>query len=109
MRAAIHKEIDRLKTEDVTDEELAMFKTRSRADLLRGLDDNQGIATSLALYQTRFGDWHQLFRELDEDDKVTKADIRHASPIESSPTAIAPAPLSRPRRHLPRQAQEVPE
>jgi predicted Zn-dependent peptidase len=79
MRAAIHKEIDRLKTEDVSDEELAMFKTRSRAGLLRGLDDNQGIATSLALYQTRFGDWHQLFRELDEDDKVTKADIRRVA------------------------------
>jgi predicted Zn-dependent peptidase len=56
-----------------------MFKTRQRAGLLRGLDDNQGIATSLALYQTRFGDWRQLFRELDEDDKVTKADIRRVA------------------------------
>jgi predicted Zn-dependent peptidase len=79
MRDAIHAEINRLKTQDVTDEELAMFKTRSRADLLRGLDDNQGIATNLALYQTRFGDWRQLFRELDEDDKVTKADIRRVA------------------------------
>jgi len=79
MRDAIHTEINRLKTEDVTDEELAMFKTRSRADLLRGLDDNQGIATNLALYQTRFGDWRQLFKELDEDDKVTKADIRRVA------------------------------
>src|ERR1017187_6126833 len=33
MRDAIHKEIDKLKTADVTDEELAMFKTRTRADL----------------------------------------------------------------------------
>ena len=79
MRDAIHAEINRLKTEDVTDEELAMFKTRQRAGLLRGLDDNQGIATSLALYQTRFGDWRQLFKELDEDDKVTKADIRRVA------------------------------
>jgi len=79
MRDAIHAQIDRLKTEDVTDEELAMFKTRSRADLLRGLDDNQGIAHALAEYQTRFGDWKQLFRELDEDDKVTKADIRRVA------------------------------
>ena len=44
MRDAIHKEIDKLKTADVTDEELAMYKTRTRADLLRGLADNQGLA-----------------------------------------------------------------
>ena len=31
MRDAIHAEIDRLKKEDVTDEELQMFKTRTRA------------------------------------------------------------------------------
>ncbi len=79
MRDAIHAEIDRLRNEDVTDEELAMFKTRQRASLLRGLDDNDGIAHDLALYQTRFGDWRQLFKELDEDDKVTKADIRRVA------------------------------
>jgi len=79
MRDAIHAQIDLLKNQDVTDEELAMFKTRSRADLLRGLDDNEGIAHSLAEYQTRFGDWRQLFRELDEDDAVTKADIRRVA------------------------------
>jgi len=42
MRDAIHKEIDKLKATDVTDAELAMYKTRARADLLRGLADNQG-------------------------------------------------------------------
>ena len=61
MRAAIHKEIEKLKTSDVTDAELQMYKTRTRADLLRGLADNQGLASSLAEYQTRYGDWRQLF------------------------------------------------
>jgi predicted Zn-dependent peptidase len=61
MRDAIHKEIDKLKAADVTDEELAMFKTRTRADLLRGLANNQGLANSLAEYQTRYGDWRELF------------------------------------------------
>ena len=79
MRDAIHKEIEKLKTTDVTDAELAMYKTRTRADLLRGLADNQGLATSLAEYQTRYGDWRQLFLELDEVDKVTKADIRRVA------------------------------
>jgi predicted Zn-dependent peptidase len=79
MGVAIHKEIDKLKTADVTDEELAMFKTRARADLLRGLADNQGLANSLAQYQTRFGDWRELFRQLDRVDKVSKADIRRVA------------------------------
>ena len=76
MREAIHKEIEKLKTTDVSDDELAMFKTRTRADLLRGLADNQGLANDLAEYQTRYGDWRELFLELDKVDKVTKADIR---------------------------------
>ena len=79
MRDAIHKEIDKLKTTDVTDEELAMFKTRARADLLRGLADNEGLAHELAEYQTRYGDWRQLFRELDQIDKVTKGDVRRVA------------------------------
>ena len=79
MAPAIHKEIDKLKTTDVTDAELAMYKTRARADLLRGLADNQGLANALAEYQTRYGDWRELFRQLDRVDKVTKADIRRVA------------------------------
>jgi len=79
MRDAIHKEIEKLKAADVTDDELAMFKTRTRADLLRGLADNQGLANSLAEYQTRYGDWRELFTQLDKVNKVTKADIRRVA------------------------------
>ncbi len=79
MREAIHKEIDKLKAADVTDEELAMFKTRARADLLRGLGDNQGLAEQLATYQLRYGDWRELFNQLQRIDKVTKADIRRVA------------------------------
>ena len=79
MADAIHKEIDKLKNADVTDDELAMYKTRTRADLLRGLADNQGLANQLAEYQTRYGDWRELFLQLDKVDKVTKADIRRVA------------------------------
>jgi predicted Zn-dependent peptidase len=79
MRDAIHKEIEKLKTADVSDEELAMFKTRTRAGLLRGLANNQGLANDLAEYQTRYGDWRELFLQLDRVDKVTKADIRRVA------------------------------
>jgi predicted Zn-dependent peptidase len=79
MQAAIHKEIDKLKTTDVTDDELAMFKTRARADILRGLADNQGLAEQLAIYQLRYGDWRELFNQLRKIDAVTKADIHRVA------------------------------
>ena len=76
MADAIHLEIDKLKKEDITDDELKMIKTRSKANLIRGLADNQGLATQLATYQTRYGDWRELFRSVDRIDQVSKADIR---------------------------------
>ena len=79
LRAAIHKEIEKLRTADVSDAELAMFKTRARADLLRGLASNQGLAAQLASYQLRYGDWQELFLQLDRIDKVSKADIRRVA------------------------------
>ena len=68
-----------MKKDDISDEELARFKTRTRADLLRGLADNDGLAHQLAEYQTRFGDWRELFRELNKVDAVTKADVRRVA------------------------------
>jgi predicted Zn-dependent peptidase len=79
MGPAIHKELDRLKTEDVTDAELQRFKARARAGLLQTFGDNDGLASELADYQTRFGDWREIFRELQQIDAVTKADIRRVA------------------------------
>src|SRR5206468_9058459 len=76
MADAIHAEIDKLKKEDISDDELKMIKTRSKANLIRGLADNEGLATQLAIYQTRYGDWRELFRSVDRIDQVSKADIR---------------------------------
>jgi predicted Zn-dependent peptidase len=79
MKTAIHKEIDKLKTTDVSDDELSMFKTRARADLLRGLADNQGLADQLATFQLRYGDWRELFNQLKKIDAVSKADIKRVA------------------------------
>jgi predicted Zn-dependent peptidase len=76
---AIHAEIDRLKKEDISDDELKMIKTRTKANLIRSLGDNEGLATQLATYQTRYGDWRELFHSVDRIDKVTKADIRRVA------------------------------
>jgi len=79
MEEAIHAEIDRIKTQDITDEELQMIKTRAKANLLRGLADNEGLAAQLAIYQARYDDWRELFRSVDRINAVTKADIRRVA------------------------------
>ncbi len=79
VKTAVHKELDRLKAEDVSDAELEKFKTRAKADKLRGLADNAGLAEQLAEYQTKFGDWREMFREISKIDAVTKQDIRRVA------------------------------
>jgi predicted Zn-dependent peptidase len=76
---AIRAELDRLKTQDVPAEELQAVKTRVKAQLIRQLDNNSGLALQLATYQTLFGDWRELFRSVDKIDKVTAADIRRVA------------------------------
>lgn len=79
MKAAIQQQIEKIKTTDVTTAELEMFKTRARADLLRSLNSNQGIAQALAMSQLRYGNWQHLFTQINQIDAVTKADIRRVA------------------------------
>jgi predicted Zn-dependent peptidase len=78
-RDLIRAEIEKLKKEDVTDEELAMVKVRAKADLIRGLGSNSDLAFQLAVAQSRYGDWRELFRRVERMDKVTKADVRRVA------------------------------
>ena len=72
---AIYEEIERLKTELVSAEELAKAKTRARAGLIRQLDSNSGLAEQITFYEVVTGDWRNLFRQLDRIDEVTAEDI----------------------------------
>ncbi len=79
MGPAIHEELERLKNEDISDDELKMIRTRAKAGVIRGLDSNEGLASQLATYQARFGDWRELFRWVDQISNVSKADIRRVA------------------------------
>jgi predicted Zn-dependent peptidase len=76
---AIHGEIEKLKKQEITDDELKMVKTRAKANLIRGLDSNEGLAQELAIYQTLYGDWRELFRSVDRINAVSKVDIRRVA------------------------------
>ena len=79
LQTAFKEEIDRIKTQDVSDTELEMVKTRAKANLIRGLGDNAGLAAQLAIYEARYGDWRELFYNIDRLQKVTKEDIRRVA------------------------------
>ncbi len=68
-------EIQRLVDGGVTAEELAGVKQRTRANFLRGLEGNNGLAGQLAMTQAMTGDWRNLFREVERLDAVTVEDI----------------------------------
>jgi predicted Zn-dependent peptidase len=76
---AIYAEIEKLKTELVTPEELAKAKTRIRADIIRQLDSNSGMAELFTFYEVVTGDWRNLFKQLDDIEKVTADGIQRVA------------------------------
>ena len=86
VQTAIRDEIEKLKNTPITDEELKMVKTRARAELIRGLADNAGIAGQLATFQTLYGDWRELFKSVERIEKVTKEDILRVAKSTFAPT-----------------------
>jgi predicted Zn-dependent peptidase len=75
----IRAEIEKIKTEDIPADELASVKTRVKADLIRRLGNNSGLALQLAEAHTLYGDWRELFRQVDRIDKVTAADVKRVA------------------------------
>lgn len=76
---AIHQQLERLKTEPVSAEELDRVKTQARASLLRRLDSNSGMASLLAEYEAKTGSWRNIFTELGEIEAVVAEDIQRVA------------------------------
>lgn len=77
--AALQQQIERLKTEPVSEKELNRVKAQQRANLLRSLDSNLGIARSLLEYQVKTGNWQNLFKQLEAIAAVTPADVQRVA------------------------------
>lgn len=76
---ALHEEIERMKTEPVSAQELDRVKTQARAGLLESLDSNEGMASLLVEYEVKTGSWKNLFEELQAIEAVTPADIQRVA------------------------------
>ncbi len=78
-RDAIHVELERLKDEDVSADDLRMARVRAKASLIRRLGNNLGLAMELAFAQARFGDWRELFRQVERIERVSAADVKRVA------------------------------
>ncbi|MBE9127394.1 M16 family metallopeptidase [Coleofasciculus sp. LEGE 07092] len=76
---ALRSEIEQIKTEPVSPQELERVKTQARAELLRTLDSNMGMARNLVEYEVKTGDWRNLFEQLKAIAAVTPADIQRVA------------------------------
>ncbi len=76
---AIYEELEKLKTEPLTDEELQKARNIVLANFYRQMQSINGRANTLGSYEVFMGDYHKLFSAADEYNKVTKDDVRRVA------------------------------
>ena len=79
VETAIYEELERLKQEPVSPQELEKVLNNLDADLVRGLRSNSGLAAQLSLYQAVVGDWRSILTSRDKVAKVTAADVQRVA------------------------------
>ena len=77
--AEIRTQIEKVKTELVSEEDVRKIKARAKANLINGLTSNEGLAFQLAIASVVMGDWHRVFHDLERIDAVTAEDIKRVA------------------------------
>ncbi|MDJ0729673.1 MAG: pitrilysin family protein [Crocosphaera sp.] len=72
-------EIEKLKTQPISSQELQRVKNQLRASLLRSLDSNLGMGKALVEYEVKTGSWRNLFDQIQAIEAVTSADIQRVA------------------------------
>jgi zinc protease len=76
---AIYEELDKVKAESVTDQELEKAKNILLADFYRQMKTIDGKADTIGRYEVFFGDYRKLFTAAEEYNKVTKEDVKRVA------------------------------
>lgn len=76
IEAAVYEEIERLKSEPVSEWELERTKNRIRVNELNRIGSNQWLAFSLSSSFVQFGDWRTIASEYERKLMVTPDDIQ---------------------------------
>jgi predicted Zn-dependent peptidase len=76
---ALNEVLEHFKEQKVDAQTLARVKTKARAEVIRRLDNNSGLASLLTANYAAYGDWRKLFTSLDDLDKVTAEDVQRVA------------------------------
>ena len=75
----ILQELEKIKTEPVSDAELAKAKNQLKMGYIQSLDSNTELASTLSYYEVLLGDFRYFSNYLTTIEKVTGADIQNAA------------------------------
>ncbi|EQA45116.1 peptidase M16 inactive domain protein [Leptospira broomii serovar Hurstbridge str. 5399] len=79
IETSILEEIETLKNESVSDEELLKIKNQIVADYIRGLNSNGKLADVLTYYELLAGNWAAIFDDYSQLDRVSSEDIKRVA------------------------------
>jgi predicted Zn-dependent peptidase len=79
LEATIYEELERLKTDLVSPEELEKVKNQVRAGTVRSLASASGLASSLAYSELFAGGWETIISDLEIYDSITPEEIQAAA------------------------------
>lgn len=79
LQEAILEEIQKIKDGNITREELDRVRTKARANLIRSLDSNSGLASAFASAEALRGDWKKVFTDIEKFENVTVEDIQRVA------------------------------
>lgn len=76
---AIYQELDKIKNQGITDEELLKIKNAKLMEFYRTMETINGKADTIGQYEIFFGSYKKLFSAPEEYQKVTVEDIKRAA------------------------------
>ena len=81
LEEVIFREIEKIKTQPITDTELAKAKNQLRMNYIENLDSNSNLASMLSYYELLLGDYRYISNYLKIIDKVSAEDILKAAKL----------------------------
>lgn len=79
IESAIDEEVQKVKDGDITQEELDRALTNARANQVRSLNNNTGLALGFAQAHAQKGTWKTVFTDLDKLQQVTLDDLQRVA------------------------------
>jgi zinc protease len=79
LEASINKEVEKVQTELISEEEFQKLKNQIESDMVTANSKVEGIAENLANYFVYYGDANLINTEVDRYLKVTREDIKRVA------------------------------